>query len=387
MKTNHTLGRLIAVMTAAWLLVCCIHPITAAAATYNAVIPVSQEFTETEAPEGKVFKYSIKPVNGGPISGFKVSGAGSMSLGSGGGAYEFSIDGSCEINLEYEGLAEGTYNYTLECVPDDRSSRNYIFDSAKYDITLHASGGTGAATVVIKDLNGNKPDGAKFVHSYGGADPFIMIDPPVRKRVEGNPDVEGTFRFRLRAVENTAGYEVKNMPMPEGSSNGEKFVSVIGEGEEEFGWWTYTKAGVYTYDISEVDPGDSRYLYDKTMYTLVDTVTRVDNRFEVKRVITDSKGQIVQNTLIRTSREATTVKLDYVNEYLPEGSDDGNSGDDGGSGSGGGNGDGDGGDGGSAISRLIPKTGDTAHTIMWSLLLGAAMLIILVMRIRIRKNN
>ncbi len=370
MKISDTLKRLIAMTAVVIMLLGTAWPKEVIAATYNATIIVKQTFTERDAPEGKVFKYKLTPVGTAPVDGFTVSGtgvtAGSISVG----AYEFAIDGTSDCQLIYTGLSEGEYHYTLECVPDDRTALRYVFDSAKYEIILYAKGDGTDATVNIKDANGNKPAEAKFIHSYGDADPFIMIDPPVRKRVEGNPPEDAEFKFRLRAVENTAGIEVKKMPMPEGSANGEKSLTVIGAGEEEFGWWTYTKAGIYTYDICEVDMGDPDYKYDTKMFTLTDEVTRVDGSFNVTRTITDSNGKVVQNTLVRTSGEQSSVKLDYVNKYIGDDGDKDKDKDDGSK------------EGlGKRIIRRV-KTGDMTVIMPWAFAFAIALMLVIWTRRR-----
>ena len=58
-----------------------------------------------------------------------------------------------------------------------------------------------------------------------------------------------------------------------------------------FGSWTYTEAGVYVYEVSEIAGSSNNCSYDKTVYTVTDTVTDNDGVLTVSRDITDGDGK------------------------------------------------------------------------------------------------
>ena len=69
-------------------------------------------------------------------------------------------------------------------------------------------------------------DGTKIVNTY--VPKPVLVDPPVKKIVEGNPTNASTFQFEMKAINPTD-------PMPNGSVNGVKLATVIGSVEVEFG--------------------------------------------------------------------------------------------------------------------------------------------------------
>ena len=108
-------------------------------------------------------------------------------------------------------------------------------------------------------------------------------DPPVKKVVEGNPATSETFTFVMTA--DNAAY-----PMPEGSKDGVKEITITGTGESEFGILAFTETGHYSYTVVERKGSAEGYTYDEAIYT-------------VSYEITDQDGQLVS---------ARTIKKDGV---------------------------------------------------------------------------
>lgn len=75
-------------------------------------------------------------------------------------------------------------------------------------------------------------------------------------------------------------------PMPEGSAEGVKTMSVVGAGPVEFGVIKFTEPGVYNYTITEQKGTNSKYTYDTTTYTVTYRVNLADNKLTVDRTIT-----------------------------------------------------------------------------------------------------
>lgn len=98
------------------------------------------------------------------------------------------------------------------------------------------------------------------------ADSTATVNIPVYKVITGDtPAKAETFTFRLTAAGNT--------PMPSGSVNGVKTMTISGAGNTTFGEITYTEPGNYRYTISEAVGGNAAYTYDATVYGLTVQVT------------------------------------------------------------------------------------------------------------------
>ena len=135
-------------------------------------IDVNQVFTEENAPEGKKVEYSLSSRNG------------KLPDGTNGGDYRFEIDGTATAEIVMKDFDDtGTYEYLLKTVPDSREY--YKFDKKEYRIVVYAS--AAGYDVFIYNEDNSKIAAAEFTQSYGHADPFIVVDPPVKKRITGTP--------------------------------------------------------------------------------------------------------------------------------------------------------------------------------------------------------
>jgi pilin isopeptide linkage protein len=166
-----------------------------------------------------------------------------------------------------------------------------------------------------------------------------MVDPPVQKTVSGEPPANSEFTFQLKA-----GNPLN--PMPAGSVNDIKTITITGAGQADFGAWAYTKEGTYYYTVSEVNGKVSGYTYDTTVYTFTDTVKAVDGQLAVTRVITNGAGKPVTNFLT------------FINTY--KASSSGGGGGEGGTGT------------GTGTGTNGPKTGDDSQATLYRVLLYMA---------------
>jgi len=252
-----------------------------------------------------------------------------MPSGSAADGYSFSITGNDSKGIgpmNYE--KQGVYRYEIFQVIDTEKP-GWSYDRRVFTIEVHVDAALKVSMIVI-NVNGEKEGEIMFENAYipAATDRELMVDPPVRKIVTGNPNNDSTFTFRLTA------HNPSN-PMPEGSRNGIKELSITGSGEKEFGTWSYDREGVYYYSVSEVNSGNKDYTYDTAIYTIIDTVTDDNGQLVLSRVVTDDTNQNV-------------TSLDFVNSYSP---DNGNT------------------------SR--PKTGDDAKTALYIVLVvvnGAAVI-------------
>ena len=136
-------------------------------------------------------------------------------------------------------------------------------------------------------------DGTKIVNTY--IPKPGLVDPPVKKIVEGNPTNASTFHFEMKAINPTD-------PMPAGSINSVKQATVIGSGEVEFGTFEITQAGTYQYVVREINDGIANYTYDTTLYTII---------FDVR----DVAGQLVASTRVEKADGTVANEAVFTNVY------------------------------------------------------------------------
>ena len=217
------------------------------------------------------------PMPEGSVDGIKeatITGSGTTSIG----------------NIEFK--LPGTYVYELTEVQG--AARGYTYDQTVYTFTYK-----------VKDVNGDlqselvitkgteEVNTAEFTNVYK-PNP-VKVDPPVEKVVVGSPENPSTFTFRLKTLN-------PNNPMPQGSSNGVKAVTITGAGETEFGEFEFTEEGTYVYEISEEVGSDSNYAYDASTYTITYTVT-------------DDNGQLVVDTMVVKDDGTQIPVATFVNTY------------------------------------------------------------------------
>lgn len=274
---------------------------------------IDQVFTKNSSALGvnSVFSYTLTSMDGGnPMP------AGSIS-----GIYSFTVDGTDSKNIDPIFFNKtGIYRYEIKGNPFSSAS-GYSYDNEVYSLTVYVRQ---PADHLVTEVTVQKSDGSKvgrieFKNTYTplASKPEIMVDPPVKKTVSGNPSKTSTFTFLLTAKSG-------ENPMPEGSVNGVKTITIAGSGKRDFGTWKYTREGTYYYTISEVDSRQSRYTYDTTVYTITDVVKDVNGQLEVMRTVTNGSNKQVESCI-------------FINKYSG-GSSGGGSGPGGGGGSSGGKG-------------------------------------------------
>ena len=85
-------------------------------------------------------------------------------------------------------------------------------------------------------------------------------------------------------------------PMQEGVEGNKNIMTVTGVGSFEFGNIEIHEAGVYEYDIYEVDNRVPGYTYDKTRYHLRFEISVIDGEFVEKKTITADGKQYNEMT-------------------------------------------------------------------------------------------
>lgn len=281
----------------------------------NAEIPVSASGVDCEAAlydeSGELLQ--TLPLKTGDTDAFQVYCDGL-------GSHQFKI---CLLDQDTETAVfdKTVYSVDIEVFYNDKSE---IF----YTVTADSFGVIGEE---------GKPEKLEFLN-----DPISGIcegDPPVVKKVVGNPPVPGVFTFEMRAADSS-------FPMPEGSTEGVKTVTVRGAGDVEFGIFSFTKAGVYEYTVLEKNTGADGYIYDTTIYTIRFTVTDQNGKLEMEQKI------------LKNGDETEAVSAAVFTNTYQSGSE-------------------------------TPKTGDDSNTVVWIAAAGvslAALILIAIIGRRYRKK-
>ncbi len=124
----------------------------------------------------------------------------------------------------------------------------------------------------------------------------------VKKLAGDTPAKPETFKFVLMAKDEGA-------PMPEGSDNGTKEISITGAGTASFGRITFDHAGTYEYTVMERNTGDTHYTYDKSIYNVVYKVNEEKGKKTVERSITKSGESTADSIIFLNNYRAAASKL------------------------------------------------------------------------------
>ena len=194
-----------------------------------------------------------------------------------------------------------------------------------------------------------------------GDEPFVTDDLPIRKEITGDkPSTNATFEFQLKAVSTTVSELKGNMPMPKGSKGQTKIVTIKGAGATEIGTITFTEAGTYVYEMSEVNNCVNGYTYDTGVYTVTYVVTSDENGTEltcVRKITRD--GKTAKEVVFRNVYKTPACVPDHSNNsgypsgYCPPGTNAGST--------------------GGSTGTKAARTGDDNQAMMWFLILFAAM--------------
>ena len=263
-------------------------PMAAEASDGQLRLTVEQTFTSSSASVDNVFTYRLKG-----------QGAGTpMPSGSTGEGYTFTIAGSHSIEIGPMVYDKASiYRYELYQVIAAELP-GYTYDTRVYTLEVYVDAWRNVE-LVVWNRDGTKAEKIRFENAYYvlPSDPGLMVDPPVRKTVFGNPNRDSTFRFTLTANE-------MPQPMPQGSVGGVKTIEVVGSGRGEFGVWSYDRAGTYYYTVRELNTGLSGYTYDTTVYTITDMVS-------------EKNGQLVVYRVVANNLNKPVAALAFLNQYSP----------------------------------------------------------------------
>jgi len=220
------------------------------------------------------FTYRLQPLGAGHP----------MPQGSGEDGFTFTLTGNTSITVGPLRFGRpGVYRYALFQVIGSKEP-DVTQDRRVYGIEVYVDPTLGVA-LIVKNNDGEKVEEIRFANRYfaHATDPSLMADPPVKKALAGKPAKASVFQFKLTASDPA-------QPMPDGSANGSKTVSVTGAGEAAFGTWSYMESGIYRYTVAEINTAEKGYTYDTAVYTIEDRVEEEDGHLVLSRRVTNNAG-------------------------------------------------------------------------------------------------
>ncbi len=258
---------------------------TPASVTYRP--KVKKEIIGENAPDEKTFTFNLTLASG-ETDGVRlpadttttVSGAGQASFG--------------EITF----TKAGTYSFTINETAGSESG--YTYDTSTWTLEVVVTDNNGALAVeshTYTKTGGEKnTDAAAFTNIYNPAD--ATYQPKVKKEITGEATTGSkTFTFTLDAdATNLAGVQLP----------ADTTATVTGDGETSFGAITFTKAGTYSFTISEKKENEKGYTYDTSTWTL-------------KVVVEDNGGRLEVTGYTYTKADGTSSsdKATFTNTYDP----------------------------------------------------------------------
>lgn len=217
------------------------------------------------------------------------------------------VTGSGAVNFGMLSFAQpGIYEYEFKEI--DGGLANYTYDSNTYGIKYDVS--LGAANEYVVDttflVNGQEDDSLTQItitntYEAPNIEPIQEI-PQVTKVLNGIDNSTVEFEAVMTA-------KTQNAPMPDGSENGVKKVTVTGSGTFNFGTITFTEPGIYEYEFTETDGGVKNYTYDTNVYGLKYNVT-----------LNNDNELICEKEFSVNGREGADMALiNFINSYSESG--------------------------------------------------------------------
>ena len=187
--------------------------------------------------------------------------------------------------------------YLFEISETKGNDAGYTYDESVWTLKVIVEDVDSALTIKSrtyeKEGETSNEERAIFTNTYS-VEPTEYA-PQVEKTVTGNTPSDETFTFNIKASEdNPDGAE-----MPTDTST-----MVTGSGNASFDKITFTKAGTYTFEISEEKGNAFGYTYDESVWTL--TVVVVDN---------ESKLEVQSHTYTKADGTANEDKAEFENIY------------------------------------------------------------------------
>ena len=219
-----------------------------------------------------------------------------------------SADGSFTFPaIEFTDAHKGqSFVYTVTESTKDKLG-GFTYDSASFKVYVSViDNGDATLTAEIEKIEKitdavSTVSDIRFVNVYDATDAEVSLGGT--KLLTGKNLQNGEFSFRLEAI-------TQGAPMPANAT-----VSNNGSGGFTFGKITYAKAGVYRYRLYEVSSNDSRYDFDKSVYTV--TVTVTDNSVgKLSAEVALEKNDLAANEIVfRNGFNPSPISYDIYTDF------------------------------------------------------------------------
>ena len=252
-------------------------------------------------------------------------------------SFEFTVAVPDAANKSFDAVVKNANGdkvgdaFTLKFDEEGKASHNlkagetlYVYGLAggwNYTVTeSDRDGFTQAGTGLTGTITAGGTANAKVVNTYSASGTLKGEDSLKGEKVLTGRDWNSTdkFTFLLEAPEGPVG-----VPMPEGANNGKATVEVTQDGASadtpvsfNFGDITYTKPGVYTYEIREskelsvFNPGVSA---SEALYEV--TVTVTDEGHTGNLTVTSEMKKLLSDDGDKVEPPTTVPSASFVNEY------------------------------------------------------------------------
>lgn len=165
----------------------------------------------------------------------------------------------------------GTYSFLLK--EKQEQAPGFTYDESIWTLTLKVIDEQGVLRIedVTYTCEDQTQEMASFINIYEVKP--VQWQPSVKKTILGDtPTNKETFQFELSSRE-----EQEGMILPEDLQ-----MTIAGEGQALFEAITFTKAGVYEFEVYEVTGFNEAYTYDTSVWTVRVTVTDEDAKLQTK---------------------------------------------------------------------------------------------------------
>ena len=244
------------------------------------VLPIRKVLSGQDTPADKTFTFRIDPQDMAPAPAERTT----TTVGASDGEF-------APITFTKSGI----YAYTVYEIEGD--DEGYTYDNAQHVVIVRVTDIGGQLEATYK-VDGRDVDVIEFSNTY--VPQPVSIKLPVRKIVEGHDRVEylkKIFWFEINAGEST----------PEDTLPSTTRVSIMDNGEAEFGTMYFTEAGIYRYTITEDQGVDLGYSYDAEPKTVIVTVVDNDGSLEAEWKLWDDAE----------ATEKTVDAVEFLNQYAP----------------------------------------------------------------------
>ena len=230
----------------------------------------------------------------------------------------------------------GEYKFRIEEIPTDADgNKGYAYDDSKWILTVNVVDDPddndnhlkATGTYVKENGSGSNNNAASFTNSYDVTPDTYA--PKVKKIITGADIPAGRkdkFDFTLTYKDADSAYAGEDVTgsVKYGSDvmsvNDVKNLTMTGSGENSFEELTFTKAGTYTFEISETKGNQPGYQYDDSTWTL--TVTVVDENGVLKATPSYTKTGDKSDTQASFTNTYSVTPVDFIPKVEKQFSDD-----------------------------------------------------------------